>query len=193
MATKTALVLLASGAEEMEAVIAIDILRRAKIDVIVAGLDKDTVTCSRDVKIVPDRCLKDLTEQTFDVVVLPGGVEVQRCWQRYFKHIANFLYSIEVKTLVEQQNKAGNFIAAICAAPTALAAHGICKGKRVTSYPTFKEKFHDYQYSEERVVRDENLITSRGPGTAFEFALTIVDVLQGSSTVKQLSEQMLLA
>lgn len=101
--------------------------------------------------------------------------------------------SIEVKTLVEQQNKAGNFIAAICAAPTALAAHGICKGKRVTSYPTFKEKFHDYQYSEERVVRDENLITSRGPGTAFEFALTIVDALQGSSTVKQLSEQMLLA
>lgn len=182
MASKTALVLLADGAEEMEAVICIDVLRRAKVDVTVVGLDSNVVKCSRDVQIKPDRTIKEVKDNIHDVVVLPGGG----------KGAKNLAASEDVKHVLKLHHQAGNLIAAICAAPTVLAAHDIAKGKRITSYPAFRNQLErDYAYSENRVVKDGNIITSRGPGTAFEFALEIVTSLRGRETSQTISEEML--
>ncbi len=119
MSGKKALVVLSPGAEEMETVISVDIMRRAKISVTLAGLDSsDPVKCSRDVRIVPDSSLEDAaTQGPYDVVVLPGGLGGSKC----------LAASQKVKEILEAQEKAGRFVAAVCAAPSALLAHGIAK------------------------------------------------------------------
>jgi len=185
MATKKALVIIADGTEEMEAVIAIDVMRRANINVTVAGVaGTDLVTCSRNVLIKPDCALSDHTEMLFDVIVIPGGGQGA-------KRLAE---SEEVKTMLSNHYLTGAVVAAICAGPTAFQAHNIGKGRRITSYPSFKTQLEaDYAYSEKNVVKDGNVITSRGPGTAFEFALEIVRTLRGNLMAKDLSEEMLLS
>lgn len=183
MSGKTALLILAEGAEEMEAVIAIDVLRRANIDVTVASLDgNDIVECSRGVNIKADKPLSSIKETLFDVVILPGGGKGAQLLGD----------SSDVKAILDLHQKAGNLIAAICAAPTALVKHGIGLGKRVTSYPAMEAKMVGYTYCNDRVVKDGNLITSRGPGTAFDFALEIVNSLLGAEIVAELKKAMLL-
>ncbi len=164
----TALVIIAPGSEEMEAVISIDVLRRGGIDVTVAGIDGiDPVRCSRGVLITPDVALDDV-EGTFDVVVLPGGAEgAQR-----------LATSARVGELLKQQESSGRWVGAICAAPIALESHGVFQGRNLTSHPSVRGLVEGWgQYSEHSVVADGNLITSRGPGTAFAFALRIVGAL----------------
>eukprot|EP00088_Acartia_fossae_P029469 TRINITY_DN3033_c0_g1_i5.p1 TRINITY_DN3033_c0_g1~~TRINITY_DN3033_c0_g1_i5.p1 ORF type:complete len:182 (+),score=61.63 TRINITY_DN3033_c0_g1_i5:57-602(+) len=179
----SALVLLATGAEEMETVITVDVLRRGGVQVTVAGLESaDPVKCSRDVMIVPDKSLDDAAGDSYDVIILPGGAGGAKA----------LAASDKVKSLLEAQDAAGKLIAAICAAPTALQAHGIGKGKSVTSYPAFKEALSaDYNYTESMVEVDGNLITSRGPGTAVDFALKIVNKLKGEETAIKIGEAML--
>ncbi|KAJ9592476.1 hypothetical protein L9F63_015892 [Diploptera punctata] len=184
---KSALVLLAEGTEEMEFVISADVLRRAGISVTVAGLNgKDPVKCSREVVICPDAGLDEaLTKGPYDVVVLPGGLG----GAKLLLHT-----SCAVGKLLQEQEKEGRLIAAICAAPTALQTHGVCFGKSLTSYPSFREEFEkagNYKYKEETVVVDGNLITSRGPATAFDFALTIADQLLGAGTSTPVAKAML--
>ncbi|KAG6454665.1 hypothetical protein O3G_MSEX008804 [Manduca sexta] len=157
--SKSALVILAQGAEEMETVITVDMLRRGGVEVTMAGLDGSApVLCSRQVTLVPDKSLADaLAEKPqYDAVILPGGLEGS---DRLSK-------SEVVGTLLKEHEKSGKIVAAICAAPTAFVAHGIGQGKRVTSYPTTKDKVAggpgDYKYVEgERVVTDGNVVTSR--------------------------------
>ena len=182
---KKALLILAPGAEEMEAVITADVLRRAKIEVVIAGLDSgDPVECSRGVKIVPDVPLESAPQQgPYDVVVLPGGGGGAK----------RLSESPRVKEILQAQESGGGFIAAVCAAPTALQAHGVGRGRRVTSHPGVREKMEEgYSYTEARVVRDGTLITSRGPGTCFEFALSIVTALVGEETAKEVAKPMIL-
>lgn len=164
----SALVLLAPGAEEMEAVISIDVLRRGGIEVTVAGLDgAGPVRCSRGVVISPDVALDDV-EGVFDVLVLPGGAEGA-------KRLAE---SEQVGELLREHDLGGRLVAAICAAPIALRAHGVFQGRKLTSHPSVKAVLEDWgEYSEHPVEADGNLITSRGPGTAFPFALRIVGAL----------------
>ncbi|XP_013411911.1 protein dj-1beta [Lingula anatina] len=167
----SALLLVAEGSEEMEAVISIDVMRRGGIDVTVAGVTgTDPVKCSRGVVVVPDKSLDEATKDTYDMVVLPGGLGGAN----------TFSQSNKVKEVLQAQEASGKWIAAICAAPIALVSHGICKGKTMTSHPSVKDKMlPGCTYSEERVVKDGKLLTSRGPGTAFEFALDIVQELMG--------------
>ncbi|XP_075929023.1 Parkinson disease protein 7 [Petromyzon marinus] len=172
MAAKRALVILAKGAEEMETVIPTDVLRRAGIKVTLAGLaGPEPVQCSRDVVICPDTSLeKAMAEGPYDVVVLPGGNLGAQ----------NLAESAAVKLVLQAQMDRKGLIAAICAGPTALKAHGIAFGSKVTTHPLAKDKMMEgghYVYSEARVERDGNVITSRGPGTSFEFALFIVEAL----------------
>ena len=131
-AAKKALVILAPGAEEMETVISVDVLRRAKIEVTLAGLDGDApVECSRQVKLLPDVSLDEAVEERgpFDVVVLPGGLGG-----------ANRLSeSTKVKEVLQKQEEEGRFIAAVCAAPSSLMAHGVGIGKTITSHPVVRE------------------------------------------------------
>jgi protein DJ-1 len=178
----SALVLLAPGAEEMEAVISIDVLRRGGIEVTVAGLDgADPVRCSRGVVISPDVALDDV-EGVFDVLVLPGGAEGA-------KRLAE---SEKVGELLREHDLGGRLVAAICAAPIALRAHGVFQGRKLTSHPSVKAVLEDWgEYSEHAVEADGNLITSRGPGTAFPFALRIVGALTDAQRMVQVRAPMM--
>ncbi|CAL1686856.1 unnamed protein product [Lasius platythorax] len=181
MAKKTAILLIADGSEEMEAVITVDVLRRAGIAVTIAGLsDANCVKCSRDVKICADAKFADATNnQKYDAVILPGGLDGSKA----------FASSAEVGKLLQEQEKENRVIAAICAAPTALKAHGIGKGKQITSYPAMKNELIDeYEYLEDKVVTDGNLITSRGPATAFAFGLAIIEKLLSKETASTVAK-----
>ncbi|OQR79138.1 protein DJ-1-like [Tropilaelaps mercedesae] len=182
MSGKKACVLLAQGAEEMEAVIAIDCLRRAKIDVTVAGVDATRVKCSRGVVIDADKPLADVENELFDVIVLPGGLQGAKTLSS----------NTTVGKMLKSQESSGRIVAAICAAPMALAAHGIAKGKNVTIYPSMESHLAEYKCKEDKVVVDGNLITSRGPGTALNFALQIIKELLGEDAAKSVAQPMLI-
>jgi protein DJ-1 len=179
---KSALVVLATGAEEMETTIVVDVLRRAQIQVVVAGLDGTLpVTCSRGVKILPDVGLGAVTTD-FDVIVLPGGAAgAQRLAE-----------SPEVGSRLRAQYSSGRLVAAICAAPLALEAHGIAPGATITSHPSVRERLSSYALSDERVVASGTLITSQGPGTSFEFALKLVATLVGDELAKEVAKPLVL-
>ncbi|KAI8900747.1 DJ-1 [Globomyces pollinis-pini] len=168
----SALVLIANGTEEMEAVISIDILRRANIEVTVAGVEgQDPVVCSRNVKIVPDIALESIKDtNSFDVLLLPGGL----------KGAQTFCSSPLVQKLIQQQYKSSKLLAVICAAPLSLKAANVHQQKQLTSHPSVKSQLdQDFEYLDQNVVVCENLVTARGPGTAFEFALKVVEILCG--------------
>ncbi|XP_073459827.1 Parkinson disease protein 7 [Aquarana catesbeiana] len=187
MSCKRALVILAKGAEEMETVIPTDVMRRGGISVTVAGLTgKEPVQCSRDVVICPDSSLEEARKQgPYDVVVLPGGNLGAQ----------NLSESPAVKEVLQEQDGRKALIAAICAGPTALLAHGIGFGKSVTTHPLAKDKMmigDHYKYSENRVEKDGHILTSRGPGTSFEFGLAIVEYLLGKETADQVKAPLVL-
>ena len=187
LAGKRALVVLAAGAEEMEAVITADVLRRAGVAVTLAGLESEKpVECSRHVRIVPDKALEEAAQEgPYDVIVLPGGAGGA-------KRLAE---SEMVKRLLVEQEVKGRLIAAVCAAPSALAAHGIARGRTVTSHPAVRDALEAdpaYSYSEARVCRDGTTITSRGPGTCFEFSLAIVAALCGDDKARDVAKPLML-
>lgn len=162
---KRVLVPLAEGFEELEAVTVIDILRRAGIEVVVASLAGSPVTGSHGIRIAADTPLAAVVEQDFDMIALPGGMPGA-------EHLRN---DPRVADFVRRLHGRGRPIAAICAAPMVLAAAGVLAGRRATSYPGFLGEAS----TGEAVVVDGNVITSRGPGTALDFALTLVEALMG--------------
>lgn len=165
------LVPLAQGCEELEAVTIIDLLRRANIDVTTAGLDKQTVTASRGVKLVPDTDLDSALKQEYDMIVLPGGLPGA-------DHLDN---DPRIRALLKKMAGNHKYTAAICAAPKALANAGVLDGKKATSYPGFLDDMDlpNTKITNEAVVIDGKVITSRGPGTAMDFALTLIETLLG--------------
>lgn len=167
----TVLVPLAEGFEEMEAVTVIDILRRAGIEVLAAGLDSGPVKASRGTVIVPDLSLDEALARDLDMVVLPGGLP----------GADNLNRDPRIHDALKKMADSGKFAGAICAAPVVLANAGLLKGKQATSYPGFLDKMGlpDVTYTSEKVVKDGKIITSRGPGTAVDFALAIVEALAG--------------
>lgn len=182
---KKVLVPLAAGAEEMETVIIVDVLRRAGLDVVLAGLDGTApVLCSRNVQVLPDCALAAAIEKgPYDAVVLPGGA----------KGAENLAASPVIQNLLSTQAGEGRLVAAICAAPIALKAAGVGQGRALTSHPAVKEKVAAFgSYKEDRVVRDGKLVTSRGPGTAFEFALVLIEDLLGREAAENVAGPMLL-
>ena len=160
----TVLVPLAPGCEELEAVTIIDLLRRAGINVICAGLDDQPVIASRGIHIIPDTSLEKALQQDFDMVVLPGGLTGA-------DHLDN---DPRIRELLIKMANSGKFTAAICAAPKVLAHAGLLSGKRATSYPGHLDNMElpDVEYCEDAVVQDGKVITSRGPGTAMDFSLS---------------------
>ena len=167
------LIPLAEGFEELEAVAVIDILRRGGIKVVVAGLKAGPVKGSRDTVIVPDTTLDQAMDQAFDMLVLPGGMP----------GVAHLREDPRIKTLLERFREKSRYTAAICAAPSILAAYGYLEGKHVTSNPKFKDQVavKGVSYREDTVVVDGSLVTSRGAGTAAPFALQLVETLCGAS------------
>lgn len=167
------LIPLAQGCEEVEAVTIIDLLRRAGIEVISAGLDDQPVTASHGVRLIADMTLDEALRQEFDMVVLPGGMPGMT-------HLKN---DPRIIALLQRMAQEGKYTCAICAAPTVLAEAGLLRNKSATSYPGFVDKMNlpDTAYRNEPVVRDGKVITSRGPGTAMDFALELVDALAGKT------------
>ncbi len=165
------LVPLAQGCEEIEAVTVIDILRRAGIDVTCAGLDAHPVRASRGTMLIPDTTLDAALKQKFDMIVLPGG-------QPGTNHLKADARIIALLQLMAQQDK---YVAAICAAPAVLAAAGVLDGKHATCFPGSLDAFAKVRQQTASVVEDGKLITSRGPGTAMDFALTLVERLAGKA------------
>ena len=172
---KRVLVLLAQGCEELEAVTVIDLLRRAGIEVVTAGLDDKPVVASRRTAIIPDTSLERVAGGDFDMVVLPGGMPGSQ----------NLADDARVIELVKRMAAAGKFTCAICAAPMVLAKAGVLEGKRravrATCYPGVLEGL-GLKSTGEAVCRDGKVITSRGPGTAMDFSLALIEALEDKTT-----------
>ncbi|MBI5918590.1 MAG: DJ-1/PfpI family protein [Nitrosomonadales bacterium] len=165
------LVALPQGCEEVEAVIVLDLLRRAGLSVVGAGLDGGPVRASRGVMLLPDTTLEAALAHDFDMLVLPGGQPGTN----------NLKADPRIIALVQRMVAADKFVAAICAAPSVLAAAGVLDGKRATSFPGSLDAYPLVQKQTAALVEDGKLITSRGPGTALDFALTLVERLCGKS------------
>ncbi|ORZ23933.1 class I glutamine amidotransferase-like protein [Absidia repens] len=186
----SAIVFIANGTEEMEFTIVVDVLRRANVKVQVVGVELGHVgyaECSRGVKIVPDSALEasSLNDWAdYDLAVIPGGL----------KGAETLRDNTTVKQILSSFYDKQKHVAFICAGTIAAKAANIGQGRKATSYPAFKEELSNYyDYSEDRVVVDGNLVTSRGPGTAFLFALTLVSNLVGKEVSSKLEKEMLTA
>jgi len=175
------LVPLAEGFEEIEAVTIVDVLRRASIEVVTAALAENPVRGSHGIAVSADAGLDTLQDAEFDAIVLPGGMPGSRTLKG----------DERVLSFVRGMARQDKLVAAICAAPIALEAAGVLAGKRATSYPG--NELPSAHYVEERVVVDGALVTSRGPGTAIEFALTLVERLKGPEAAQKLRASMLVA
>ena len=189
--TKTVIVLLAHGFEEVEAVTPIDYLLRAGIQLTIAAIGKDlTVKGSHGIQIMADTSLEKLSEEgklsvsAWDAVVIPGGGA----------GTDNLAASAETGNFLREMAGAEKLICAICAAPArVLAPLGLLKGRKFTCYPGEEAKVTGAEWKQDRVVVDGNLITSRGAGTAGEFACAIIDKLAGAGEGKKIAEKVLLA
>lgn len=174
----TVLVPIAKGFEEIEAVSIIDVLRRAEIEVLVASLDDNSlVKGANGITIQTDLEVKNVSTDELDMIVLPGG------WDGTYA----LSDDKNVQRLLKEMDAKGKNIAAICAAPFALNAAGVLK-QNFTCYPSVEEQIREdgYQGDNSMVVEDENVMTSRGPGTAICFALQIVKKLKGEETYQAL-------
>lgn len=174
---KKVVVFLAEGFEEIESVSVVDILRRAGIEVVSAGLSANPIKGSRGILIVADKSLDDVSPDEFDMVVLPGGLP----------GTANLEKDPRVIKFLEEMENQGKYLAAICAAPRVLRKAGLMKNKKITSHPSLSDQFPESHYLEDRVVVDGRIITSRGPGTALEFAFQLMDVLLGEKAVGEVN------
>ena len=178
---KKALIILAPGYEELEAVAVVDILRRAGIDVTIAAVEPGPVSSARNVRIVPDVLLEDTAGRDFDLVVLPGGLESTE----------TLAANQQVISMLKRQLANQGLIGAICAAPTILDRHGLSTGRTITCHPVCRDAVRHADISEERVVEDGLVVTSQGPGTAVEFALRLVERLEGPGKMKEVNKGVL--
>lgn len=168
-------VLLAPGFEEVEAITPIDFLRRAEIETLVVGVGGTSITGAHGITLITDIEVHDLGTG-FDGVVIPGGMP----------GASNLAASEDVSRFITRLFKEGGLVASICASPAVvLSGLNILEGREVTCYPGFENRLKSGNFVEERVVRDGNLITSRGPGTAAEFAVAIIEYLAGQSAAEK--------
>jgi 4-methyl-5(b-hydroxyethyl)-thiazole monophosphate biosynthesis len=168
---KRVLLVLSRGFEELEAVAPLDLLRRAGLEVVSASAQEGLlVEGSHGIRIEADRPLDDCLSQAWDLVILPGGPGVE-----------GLRKDGRVLDLVRRSHEGGVPLAAICAAPLVLADAGVAASHAVTSFPATRTEMEPKAaaYSEERVVVDGKVITSRGAGTAEEFSLALIEYLLG--------------
>ncbi|MDR0762393.1 MAG: DJ-1/PfpI family protein, partial [Campylobacteraceae bacterium] len=164
------LVPLADGFEEIEAIAVIDILRRGGVEVITAALIKQSVNGANNIIITADTLLEEADESDFDMIVLPGGNEGHK----------NLAKSERLLEMLQAHEKAGKTLAAICAAPYVLKTAGVLKGE-YTCFPSMEYVIGIEGYTADKkvVVNSDNIITSQGPATAIDFALFVLEKLEG--------------
>ena len=180
---KKALVLFANGFEEIEAATPVDVLRRADVEVTTAGVGGTQITGARNIVVLTDTTLENAAAQEFDCIVFPGGMPGAK----------NLGESALARDIATKMLATGKLVSAICAAPVhTLGAWGLLDGRRATCYPGLEKGFPaGVIFSPERVVVDGKITTSRGPGTALEFSLSLAAQLAGDDVAKKVGQDML--
>ena len=177
-----AYIFLADGFEEIEALTVVDLLRRAGIEAPMVSIKEEKqVTGSHSISVQADLLLSEVKGTLADAAVLPGGMP----------GTINLLECEPLMEMVLGLYAAGSYVAAICAAPSILAAIGLLDGKKATSYPGFEEKMTMAEYVYEPVAQDGRIITSRGLGTAIDFALKIIENLLGIDKAQEISDSII--
>ena len=174
-----ALTIISDGVEEIEAIAPVDILTRAGVEVVVAGLTPGLIKAAYGNRLVAQVSVDD-ADGLYDAIILPGGTI----------NAENLASSAKVVELVRRHYEAGRIVAAICASPShALAKAGILKGKRATGAPVFAEKLaaSGAILTDERVTVDGNIVTAMGPGAALQFGLMLVEMLVDKATADKMA------
>lgn len=172
-------VMLADGFEEVEALTAVDLLRRAKIYVDTVSITDDfTVHGAHGINVQTEDLFDEVDFSETDMIVLPGGMP----------GTTNLKEHEGLKKVLLRFAEEGKYIGAICAAPTVLDEIGILQGKRATCYPGVESQIKDAILTRTPVMRDGNIITGQGVGTAIDFALKLVEVLAGEEKAKEIAE-----
>lgn len=172
-------IFMADGCEEIEGLTVVDVVRRAKMEIVMISITgKREVTSSHNVTFLADALASDIDYEELDGIVLPGGMPGTL-------HLGA---DETVNAVIKKFAAEGKLVAAICAAPSVLGAAGILEGKNATCHPGFEEKLTGAKTSEEEVVADGNIITSRGMGTAIPFALSIVGYFADDATVEEIKK-----
>jgi 4-methyl-5(b-hydroxyethyl)-thiazole monophosphate biosynthesis len=180
---KKVLVPLADGTEEIEAMTLIDVLRRAGAEVTVAGVASREITAAHGVGLLADKLIAECTDEIFDMIALPGGMPGSE----------NLRKSKPLADLLVKQQKEDRWYAAICAAPAVvLAPLGLLVNRHATCFPGFTDRLQGATASDDRVVVDGRCITSKGPGSAMEFAVTLVSVLFGKAKADEVAAALLM-
>lgn len=175
-------VMLADGFEEIEALAVVDVARRAGIETVTVSVSDDFyVTSARDIQVKADRLLKDINVEKDDMIVIPGGG----------KGVMNLGKSAELAELLKNHRSYNGRVAAICAGPTVPGKLGLLKGIKACCYPGCEDDLLGAQVVRENVAIDNNFITSRGPGTALDFAYAIVAEIKGREVADKLKKDML--
>ena len=171
----------ATGYEEIEALAVVDVLRRGNIDVSMVGVSSKTVVSARGISINMDVTLDELDHDAIDMMVLPGGVP------GIINLEANEKLINELKSFKEK----GKWLAAICAAPSILGSQGLLVGEKATCYPNYESKLIGCEHVDEKVVVSGKIVTGKGAGAALDFALKILEVLQGEEIAEQVRKSMI--
>ncbi|MBL7016490.1 MAG: DJ-1/PfpI family protein [Kiritimatiellales bacterium] len=176
------LIPVANGSEEMEAVILVDVLRRAGWEIVLAGIEgKGPITASRGVRLIPDEQWEKLDLNLFDMLVLPGGLGGTDA----------LCANDGVQEALRIFNIEELWIGAICAAPLALHKAGVLKKRAFTCYPGTEAKMNRTDRSDEPVVVDGHIVTSQGPGTAIPFALKLIELVDGANAAENVASGMI--
>lgn len=179
---KKVYIFLADGFEEIEGLTVVDLLRRAGIEAVTVSIKKDKmVTGAHGISVMADFLFEEIKGTMADMAVLPGGMP----------GTTNLLACEPLMDMVLGLHSAGAYVAAICAAPSILAEIGLLEGKKATSYPGFEEKMTMAEYVYEPVVQDGQVITSRGMGTAIDFSLKLIEILEGEAKAKEISDSII--
>lgn len=175
------LIFLADGFEEIEALSVVDVLRRAGIDIKMCSIKDKKIRGAHGIEVISDVNIDKINVDLYSAIVLPGG-------SLGTERLKNCTKLIEI---IRRFNSDGKLIAAICAAPIVLSCAGIIKDKNITSYPDVRNEIECKNYTEKEVVKDGNILTSRGPSTAEAFAFEIVKILKGSMVSEKVKKNML--
>ncbi|MEN3015451.1 MAG: DJ-1 family glyoxalase III [bacterium] len=180
MSKPKVLAIVSNGVEEMELVITVDILRRGGVDVDIVSIQDYNITCSRMVKIVADKLLDEVNLDEYQAIFIPGGSE----------NAKNLKNDQRVGKIIKDFMEKQKLVAAICAGPTVINHHVSLHGYKATCYPSLKDEIPNYM--DQPVVEDDFLVTSQGPATTFQFALTLLAKLKNDQTKDTISKNILM-
>lgn len=175
-------VFFATGYEEIEALAVVDVLRRGRVEVVMAGIESMSVTSARNITMQMDALAENIDYEQVDMLVLPGGLG----------GVEGLARSQFVTDTIHEFVAKDKYIGAICAAPSVLGKLGVLKGHRVTCYPGFEKCLEGADHTDERVVISGKFITGIGAGASLEFALTLLEIVKNKETAEAIKKGMLI-